>query len=219
MFTHYLDKRKELTIIKKLKELIKKYFITGLLVLMPIAATIVVVKALFGLAGNFFNFLPERFHPDNIFGTHIPGLAVIFTLIIIFISGILTRNYIGRRLIRYGDSLIARIPLISTIYQAIKQLVESIFTREAKYFRRAILVEWPRKGVYAVAFVTREVNGELQEKTKQKTLGVFLPTSPNPTTGYYFLLPEEETIPLDISVEDAFKLILSAGIITPPGGK
>ncbi len=185
---------------------------------MPIAATIVVVKALFGLAGNFFNFLPERFHPDNIFGTHIPGLAVIFTFIIILICGILTRNYIGRRLIRFGDNIIARIPLVSTIYQATKQLLESIFTREAKHFRRVVLVEWPRKGLFAFAFVTREANGELQKKTKQKTLGIFLPTSPNPTTGYYFLIPEEETIPLDISVEDAFKLILSAGIITPPGG-
>ncbi|UCD85016.1 MAG: DUF502 domain-containing protein [Deltaproteobacteria bacterium] len=178
-----------------------------------------VVKALFGLAGSFFDFVPNRFHPDNIFGTHIPGLAVIFTLIIILIAGILTRNYIGKKLVSYGDHIIARIPLVSTIYQGIKQLIESIFTQEARHFRRVVLVEWPRKGVYAVAFVTQENDGELQKKTQQKTIGIFLPTSPNPTTGYYFLVPEEETVPLDISIEDAFKLILSAGILTPPEGK
>ncbi len=186
---------------------------------MPIAATVVVVKALFGLAGGFFDFLPERFHPDNMFGTHIPGLTVIFTLLIILIAGILTRNYVGKKLVSYGDHIIARIPLVSTIYQGIKQLLESIFTRDAKHFRRVVLVEWPRKGLFAFAFVTQEANGELQRKANQKTLGIFLPTSPNPTTGYYFLIPEEETIPVDISVEDAFKLILSAGIITPPGRK
>jgi uncharacterized membrane protein len=133
------------------------------------------------------------------------------------ITGILVKNYIGRRVVDFGEYILSGIPLVRPVYVAVKQVIQAMFGDTPYAFKRAILVEYPRKGVWAIAFVTGKTYGEIEEKTEKKTINVFLPTTPNPTSGFYLVIPEEDTISLDISVEDAFKLLISGGVVEPGG--
>jgi len=196
-----------------LKRNYKNIFLTGLAVLMPVGLTLYILVFLIKMMDGL---LPDAFLPF-----HIPGLGVIVTVILIFACGLITKSYMGNRIVKLGEGFFDKIPFVRSIYQAIKQIADSMFMDRNRSFKKVVLIRFPSKDVYSVAFITGVPNGELKEKTggqDRKYVSVFMPTAPNPTTGLYMIMPEDELIYLDISVEDAFALIISAGIVTPARG-
>jgi uncharacterized membrane protein len=194
---------------------IKKIFLTGIVAIIPVVISIYIFFFLLGIIDNFLNIIPARIHPDRLLGFHIPGLGVIFTILLIFMTGLLTQSYIGGRLLKAGDKLLNHIPLFRSIYQPTKQVIDSLFSDKSRNFRGVVLVEFPRKGVYTLGFVTGDTQGEAEEKTQDRCINVFVPTTPNPTSGYYIIIPEREVIHMDMTVEEAIKIIISSGLVVP----
>jgi uncharacterized membrane protein len=159
--------------------------------------------------------IPRGYRPEDLLPFPIPGLGVIIIVLLLLITGMLVRNYLGRRLVSVWDFIISHIPLVNKFYISVQQLVQTVANGGTKDFNRVVLLEFPRKGVYSLAYVTGVAVGELQEKTHKKVINVYVPTTPNPTSGYYLIVPEDEIIELDMSVEDSFKLLISGGIINP----
>jgi uncharacterized membrane protein len=202
-----------------MKPKLKNIFLAGLAVTIPVGLTIYVLIFLIDLMDGLLRFIPAAYHPDTFLGFRIPGLGVIATVALIFVAGLLTTSYAGDRFFRLAEALVDRIPLVRGIYQAIKQIVQTMVSKEGQGFKKVVLAEFPRQGLYTVAFVTGATSGELRAKTGRQSINLFIPTTPNPTSGYYVMVPEESVIPLEMSVEDAFKLIISAGIIAPAENK
>lgn len=200
------------------KDRTRRHFLTGLIVIVPLGLTYYVISAIVGFMDQILAFLPPKFHPDTYLPFRIPGLGVIFTLIVIQVVGLLSANLMGRRIVKSYERILERIPLVRGLYVAVKQLLEQILSARSERFRRVVLVEYPRKGIYSIGFVTGEGRGETQLKTPKKVLNVFVPTTPNPTSGFYLLIPEEEAVQLNITVEQAFKLIISAGMVVTEEG-
>lgn len=199
----------------KTRDIIKRNFLAGLLVLLPISLTIYIIIFLFKLVDRFIDYLPTKYNPQTYLPFHVPGLGFILLVFMIFFIGLLARNYIGHKLVDMWEQLVGRIPFIRSIYIATKQLAETIFLKTDTNLKRVVLVEYPRKGLYVLGFTTGITKGEIQDKTHKKVINVFIPTTPNPTSGFYLLVPEEDLNYLDMAVEDAFKLLISGGIITP----
>jgi uncharacterized membrane protein len=166
---------------------------------------------------SILKFVPAKFLPETYTHLPIPGLGLVLVVLIVLVVGILTRNFVGRRMVRLGERIVDRIPLARVLYVGVKQLMEALILQKSKAFQKAALIEYPRKGVYAIAFITGESRGEVQQLTEKKMINVFVPTTPNPTSGFYILIPEDELKILDMTVEEAFKLIVSGGIVSPPG--
>jgi len=164
---------------------------------------------------RFLTFLPHTLHPDVLLGRHIPGLGLVLVTLLVFLVGLLTRNYFGKKLVHLWDLMVGRIPIVRNIYQAVKQLTEAIFSDGARHFKQVVMVEFPRPGLYSLGFVAGPAGGELASKATEKVINVFIPCTPNPTTGYYVLVPEKELIFLEMSVEDGFKTIISSGLVAP----
>ena len=201
--------------VKWLRVILKKYFLTGLLVLIPISLCIYIIKIVITLADRFLGLLPPRYNPDTYLPFHIPGLGIIITFAVIFFVGLVTANFVGKRLLDGIESLFIRIPLVRSVYTGAKEIVQTIILDRSSQFRQVVLVEYPRKGIYCIAFVTGLPSGEVASKIGGDFLNIFIPTTPNPTSGFYILVSREETIPLNITIEDAFKLIMSAGMSMP----
>ncbi|HEY3247686.1 MAG TPA: DUF502 domain-containing protein [bacterium] len=189
---------------------LRRYFVAGLLVFLPLAVTFTVLAWLFQFLDNFLGRLITY-----IFGRPIPGAGLVATVAVIFLIGALVTNVLGRRMVRAMDSILMRIPLARSIYSATKQISDSIFIRRKGAFQRVVLLQWPRKGTYIIGFVTADGGAEKWIGSPRRFLNVFMVTTPNPTSGFLMFVPEEETIPLPISVEDALKLVLSGGIVGP----
>jgi len=164
-------------------------------------------------------FIPAKYLPETYLRVHTPGLGFILVVILVFVVGLLTRNLVGRKIVQFGENIVDRIPLVRVLYAGVKQLLEPLFLQKTNAFKRVALIEYPRRGAYVIGFITGESKGELQNKTSKNMLNVFVPTTPNPTSGFYILIPEDEVILLNMSVEDAFKLIISGGIVSPPEKK
>jgi uncharacterized membrane protein len=194
---------------------IKNIFLTGLAVVVPIGVTIYILFFLIAMMDGFLAVIPEAIHPDKILGFHIPGLGVIFTILLIFFIGLATQSWVGKKVVRIGEKMFGRIPVVRSIYQGTKQLVDALFTAKAGSFKQVVLFEYPRKGVYTVGFVTGNARGDVPAATEGNYLNVFVPTTPNPTSGYYLMVPEREVIQTDMTVEEAFKLIISGGLVAP----
>ncbi len=194
---------------------LKGYFITGLLVVVPLYISIYVLSLIVGFMDNVLGLLPAFVHPDTYLPFHIPGLGVIFTVGVILLAGLLTRNIFGKALVSFGERLISKIPLLRMVYNSTKQFLETFFSEEHVGFKHVVLVEFPRSGAYSVGFQTGRPKGSLKEKTSADSVSVFVPTTPNPTTGFYIVVKESEVIPIDLSVEDAFKIIMTAGMVMP----
>ncbi|MBI5016385.1 MAG: DUF502 domain-containing protein [Deltaproteobacteria bacterium] len=191
----------------------RRHFLTGLLVIVPLGLTYYVVSAIVGTMDQFLAILPPTFHPDTYLPFRIPGLGILFTLIIIQVVGFLGANLFGRGVVKAYERLLARIPLVRSIYAGVKQVMEQLLSERSDRFRRVVLFEFPRKGILSLGFVTGEVGGEIGGKTASRSVNVFIPCTPNPTSGFYLIVPEEELIPVDLSVEQAFKIILSGGMV------
>jgi uncharacterized membrane protein len=193
--------------------MIKRYFLAGLVLWLPIWATFVVIRFLFNILDSTFALLPTQYQPDQIFGRHIPGLGLVFTLLILFLTGLLMTNFIGHRLVALWDRILAKIPLIRSIHSAVKQVLHAFVQPKGDSFSRVLLVEFPRKGSWGIGFQT-STNFQ-QTPGDEEMVTVFVPTSPNPTSGFLIIVPRKETIKLDITVEEAFKTIVSLGVVMP----
>ncbi len=204
---------------KRLKTSLRKYFFTGLLVIVPISVTGYAIWFLLKAMDAILRYVPARYLPETYLHIHIPGLGLILVVFLVFAVGLLTRNFVGRKMVHLGEKIVDRIPLARIIYVGVKQLLEALFFQKTKAFEKAALIEYPRRGIYAICFITGESKGEVQCKTNKNMINVFVPTTPNPTSGFYILIPENELIILNMSVEDAFKLIVSGGIVSPNEAK
>ncbi len=186
------------------KKGIKKCFISGLIVVVPVSFTVYILWAIIKFT--------DRFYPSSFLPFYVPGFGIIITFFIIFLVGVITTNFFGKRLLSFGEMIISRVPLVKEIYLSIKQIAEALFSQKEKKFRRVVLIEYPRKGIYTMVFVTGLSHENIQEKTGKKLLNVFVPTTPNPTSGFLLMVPEDEVIELDLTSEEAFKLIISGGM-------
>jgi len=192
----------------KITNIFKKYFVTGMVVIVPLWVTILLLKAVISLVNNTFNLLPPSVHPK----TYLPffGVELIIALLLIIIVGLIASNFFGKKLLRFGEIILNKIPVIKTIYQAVKHLTTGIVS-ERKIFSRAVLLEFPIKGLSFIGFVTGESTDEIAQQSGKKLLKIFIPTTPNPTSGFFCFASEEDVINLDLTVDEAFKMIISAG--------
>lgn len=195
--------------------LLRRYLVAGLLVWMPLGATVFVIRLLVGWMDQSLLLLPQQFRPDNLLGFHIPGLGVVLSLLILLLTGLVAANLFGRKLVGLWEQLLSRIPLVRSVYSAVKQLVETMFADNGKSFRKVVLVEFPRRGLWTLAFLTSDEQGEVQRATGRDVVSVYIPTTPNPTGGYFVLVPREDLRELDISVDEGLKLLLSMGAVNP----
>lgn len=196
---------------------LKNYFFTGLLLVVPVAMTFMVVRWLVSLMDSMLiSVLPGALHPDLLFGLSSPGVGLVATLLLILAIGMLAANIFGRSLVNFSERMVDRIPIVKGIYMLFKQVSDTVFNRDRGAFRQVVLIEYPRKEIWSVAFVTGVSSGEVQTVTERKLVNIFVPTTPNPTSGFYILVPEDDMIPLTMTVEEAFKLIISGGMVTPP---
>ncbi len=196
---------------------IRKTFLTGILVLAPITLTIYIFYLLFrtidGILGQAVaQFFVEQFGLEG-FKHSIPGIGFLALVLLIFLTGTIARNYIGGKFIAVGDYIVKHIPLINRIYIAIREISEAILSEKREIFKKAVLIEYPRKGLYSIAFFTQDTKGPVQESLPKDVVSVFLPTTPNPTSGYLLFVPKTKILELDMSVEDALKLVISGGSI------
>ncbi|HPP45883.1 MAG TPA: DUF502 domain-containing protein, partial [Accumulibacter sp.] len=194
----------------------KRYFITGLLIWVPLAITAWVLMSIIGTMDGTLQWLPEAVHPRRLFGFDIPGGGALLTLLIILLTGLLATNFIGQRLIRWWESLLARIPVVNSIYNSVKQVSDTLFSSSGNAFRKALLVEYPRRGAWTIAFLTGKPGGEVAAHLSGEHLSVYVPTTPNPTSGFFLLVPKAEVIELEMSVDTALKYVISMGVVPPP---
>ncbi len=192
---------------------LKANLFAGILVLTPLVATFLALRIVVRWVDTLLLLLPAQYRPEAHLPFAIPGLGFILLIVVLLLAGLLARNFLGRKLVSLSDAILARIPLVSSLYSGIKHLVETIFT-SSRDFQRVVLIEYPRKGVYTMAFVTGIAVGEIQSKTASTVLNIFVPTTPNPTSGFYLMVPEQDVTPLDMGVEEAFKLLISGGILS-----
>jgi len=197
-----------------MRERIRRYFFAGLLVFLPLVITLWFLGWIIGLMDSLLNVLPSSVHPSSYLPFAIPGLGALFTLGLILLLGFFATSMVTQRLLAAWDRLLSRIPIFRGIYTSVQKLVESIF-RQDQGGRQVVLIEYPRKGIYTVGFATGPAMGELKRKSQDRLLNVFVPTTPNPTAGFYLLVPEREVVALEMTPEEAFKLIVSGGMITP----
>lgn len=201
------------------KTAFKANLVAGLLFLLPILATAFLISFLITWVDKTLLLLPAAIRPENFLPFPIPGLGLLLVITILFFTGMFVRNFVGRKLVSLGEALMRYIPFVSKVYSWIKQMVDTLFLTAGKDFKRVVLVEYPRRGIWAMAFVTGVARGEVQDKTHHQCINLFLPTTPNPTSGFYLLVPECDVIPLEMSVEDSMKLIMSGGILVPESYK
>ena len=193
----------------------KKYFITGLLVLVPLVITFWVLSTLIHTMDQSLLLLPEAWRPKNLIGFNVPGLGALLTLVIIFVTGLVATNIFGRQLIILWESLLSRVPFVKTIYSSVKQVSDTLFSDSGNAFRKALLIEYPRKGSWTIAFLTGKPGGDVSNHLHGDYLSVYVPTTPNPTSGFFLMLPKADTIELDMSVDEALKYIISMGTVAP----
>jgi len=198
---------------------IRRYLVAGLLVWVPLGITLLVVRLLVRWLDGSLLLLPEAYRPENLLGFSIPGLGVVVSVLIVFVTGVLAANLFGRSLVSVWERLLARIPLVRSIYSGAKQLAETMFSEAGQSFRKVLLIEFPRKGLWTLAFQTGTDAGEAQRKTGRDVINVYVPTTPNPTGGYFVMVPREDVIELEMSVDDGLKMLMSMGAVVPHGHK
>ena len=195
---------------------IRGYFLTGIIVTAPVGLTFYVSFLFIGfIDAKVRNVIPVQYHYDNILPFEIPGLGLLFVFIMLTFIGFLTAGLIGRYIIKLGERIIARLPIIRSVYGALKQIFETVLKTSSKSFREVVLIEYPRKGIWAIGFITGDTKGEVQTSLKEDIVNVFLPTTPNPTSGFLLFLPRKDLKILNMNVEEGIKMVISGGIVTP----
>lgn len=196
--------------------IIRKWFLSGILVWLPIVVTVYVITFLLDIFNQSLRLLPTKYQPDVILGVHIPGIGVILTLTVILVTGLLAANFIGSKLVELADSLMARIPLVRTIYLGVKQVTKTVFTPGGQSFRKVWLVEYPRRGMWTIAFQTGVVSEKMQDWIGEDELvSIYVPTTPNPTSGFLLMVPRSDLREVSLGVDQALKLVISLGVVQP----
>ena len=195
--------------------MLKRYFITGLLIWAPLGITMWVLNFIVSTMDKSLLLLPTQWQPLALFNISIPGLGVILTLCVILLTGLITSNIIGQKLVNLWERLLARIPVVKSIYYSVKQVSDTLFSSEGEAFRKALLVQYPHQGCWTIAFLTGQAGGEIARHLPQDMVSVYIPTTPNPTSGFFLLLPKEAVIESDMSVDEALKYIISLGVVAP----
>jgi uncharacterized membrane protein len=195
----------------------KKYFITGLLIWIPLVITIWVLKLVVDTLDQSLLLLPLALRTENWLGMHIPGLGVLLTLLIVFLTGAITANLIGQRLVHLWHEILHRIPVVNSIYSSVKQVSDTLFSSSGEAFRKALLVQWPRQGMWTIAFLTGTPGSDVTRHLQGDFVSVYVPTTPNPTGGYFIIMPRQDVIELDMSVDTALKYVISMGVASPNG--
>ncbi|MBU0594484.1 MAG: DUF502 domain-containing protein [Pseudomonadota bacterium] len=192
----------------------RRYFITGLLIWVPLVITVWVLNLLIGTLDQSLLLVPESLRPLALLGLNIPGIGAILTLLVIFLTGVLAANIIGQRMVLFWEALLARIPVVKSIYYSVKQVSDTLFSGNGDAFRKVLLVRYPHPEAWSLAFQTN-VPSEVSRRFDEEYVGVFIPTTPSPVNGFYFYVRKSETIELDMSVDDALKSIVSMGVVAP----
>lgn len=195
---------------------LRRYFVAGLIVWIPLGITLWVLKLLVDVMDQSLLLVPENYRSDKLFGFHLPGLGIVLTVAIVLATGALAANFFGRKVLKLGDSTLSRIPIVRSIYGGVKQISDTLFSPEGKAFRRAVLVRYPHAGAWTVALVTGTPQHEVATRLGTDQISVFVPTTPNITAGFFLIVPRTDTIELDMTVDAALKYIISMGVAEPP---
>ena len=199
---------------------IRGYFLAGVLVTAPLGITGYLAWVIVGFIDHSITpLVPEQYNPETYLPFSLPGLGVLILILVLTLIGALTAGLLGRWLVHTGERILNRMPVIRSFYSATKQIFQTVLAQKSNAFREAVLVEYPRRGIWAIAFITGTTQGEVQNLTEQETVNIFLPTTPNPTSGFLLFVPKEDVVPLDMNVEDAIKMVISGGIVTPPDNR
>jgi uncharacterized membrane protein len=194
---------------------VKKYFITGLIIWIPLVITLWVLKFIFDVLDQSLLLLPVGFQTESWLGVHIPGLGAILTVVIVFATGILATNFFGARLVALWNHVLNRIPVVNSIYSSVKQISDTLFSSSGQAFRKALLVQWPHPGTWTIAFMTGTPGGEVLKHVPPDCVSVYVPTTPNPTGGYFVIVQRRDVIELDMTVDQALKYVISMGVAPP----
>ena len=194
---------------------VRKYIVTGLLIWVPLAITLWVINLILGTMDQSLRLLPEQWQPRALFGRDIPGIGAILTLLVVLGTGLLGHNLLGQRLVRFWESLLGRIPIVRSIYSSVKQVSDTILSPNGQAFRKALLVQYPRAGSWTIAFQTGAPASEVRRHLNAEMVSVYVPTTPNPTSGFFLMIPRHEVIELSMSVDEALKYVVSMGVVAP----
>jgi uncharacterized membrane protein len=197
------------------KNYIRRYLITGLLVWVPLVITVWVLTLLVSTMDQTLLLLPAVLRPEHWLGVYVPGMGVVLTLLVVFLTGVFTANILGQRLVRFAERALARIPVVNSIYNGVKQVSDTLFSPSGQAFRKALLVQWPSPGMWTIAFMTGKPGGDVINHLQGDYISLYVPTTPNPTGGYFVMVPRSAVIELDMSVDEALKYIISMGVVAP----
>lgn len=194
----------------------KKYFVTGLLIWIPLVITLMVLAWIVNTLDQILLIAPAAVRPDALLGFHLPGVGVLVTLLLILLTGLAAANFVGQRLVGFWESLLSRIPVVKSIYYSVKQVSDTLLSSNGQAFRKALLIQYPHQGIWTIAFQTGKPGGDAARHLGDDFVSVYVPTTPNPTSGFFLMLPRKDAIELDMSVDDALKYIISMGVVAPP---
>lgn len=197
---------------------LKKYFVTGLLIWVPLGITLWVLNLLVSIMDQTLLLLPEQFQTESWLGMHVPGLGVVMTLVVVLATGLVATNMLGQRLLQFWENVLGRIPVFKSIYNSVKQVSDTLFSSGGHAFRKALLVQYPREGSWTIAFLTGQPGGDVANHLQGEYWSVYVPTTPNPTSGFFLILRKSDVIVLDMSVDAALKYIISMGVVSPDSG-
>ena len=199
---------------------LRTYFLTGIVGSAPVGITIWLIWLFIAFVDRtVVPLIPDDYNPSDVLGVSVPGIGVIVVLIVVTFIGFMVTNFFGRYMVRFGERMVARVPVVRTIYGVIKQIFDAVLAQSEGAFRDVVLIEYPRKGIWVIGFITSNTEGEVQRITKDDMVNVFLPTTPNPTSGFLLFVPRKDCIVLDMTVEEGVKLVISGGIVSPPDKK
>ncbi|MFZ6750382.1 DUF502 domain-containing protein [Undibacterium sp. Ren11W] len=193
----------------------RKYFITGLLILVPLAITLWVLHSVISTMDQSLLLLPAQWQPEQLFGFKVLGIGTILTLLIVFVTGLLAQNFIGNYVVEAWEALLKRIPIVNSIYSSVKQVSDTLFSSSGNAFSKALLVQYPREGSWTIAFLTGVPGGAVASHLMGEYISIYVPTTPNPTSGFFLMVPKADTIELDMSVDAALKYVVSMGVVAP----
>lgn len=194
---------------------LQKYLIAGLLVWLPIVVTVLLFRFLITLMDQTLILLPSQIRPEAVIGFKLPGLGLILTLLVLIVTGIFAANFVGKSMVNFGEKIFKKIPIVRSVYSAAKNFADIVFSDTGQSFKKVLLIQYPRKGIYSLAFQTSTNLGEVQKKTGSDVVCTFVPTTPNPTSGFIIIIPKEDVIEMDMEVDEAFKMIVSLGVVVP----
>ena len=194
---------------------LQKYLIAGLLVWLPVVVTVLLFRFLITLMDQTLILLPSQIRPEAIIGFKLPGLGLILTLLVLIVTGIFAANFVGRSMVNFGEKIFKKIPIVRSVYSAAKNFADIVFSDTGQSFKKVLLIQYPRKGIYSLAFQTSTNLGEVQKKTGSDVVCTFVPTTPNPTSGFIIIIPKEDVIEMDMEIDEAFKMIVSLGVVVP----